>query len=129
MMCDSDDDALYFYRREKEAAAPMPPPIHMVTSAHSARVRWSADRALQGSTAPVAPRGCPNAMAPPLGFTHTLSSPSSQIHGMGLAYYGMGNKTGIWGDAAHRFDPTADDYILLSRQYGVGSGLWSGRRL
>lgn len=162
-MCDSDDDALYFYRREKEVAAPdthgdqcafRPGPLDRGQGfagehgsgrtqrmsqcdgfsvgiyAHSVQSKlsdtWDGLRRkglVEFNDIKVVYRAS--------GYGEKLfdCGDGAYAHvGRRYAYHGMGNKTGVWGDAAHRFDPTADDHILLSRQYGVGSGLWSGRR-
>src|SRR5262249_50949641 len=59
---------------------PSPPPQHIVTSASLLSPRASWWRAVVTRRAPVAPTGCPMAMAPPLGFTRSMSGLSSRSH-------------------------------------------------
>src|SRR5690606_21689869 len=55
--------------RSMMVAVPMPPPMQSVTSAVPLPVRSSSSSAVPSSMAPVAPRGCPMAIAPPLTLT------------------------------------------------------------
>ena len=57
----------------------MPPPTHMVTIPYRAFRRFISRMMVAVSLAPVHPSGCPKAMAPPLGFTRSGSSPASWI--------------------------------------------------
>src|SRR5262249_60331770 len=59
---------------------PRPPRQHIVTSASVPSPRSSSWRAVVTRRAPVAPTGCPMAMAPPLGFTRSMSGLSSRSH-------------------------------------------------
>ena len=47
-------------------AVPMPPPTHNVASAVDLFVLSNSSRTVPSIIAPVAPRGCPIAIAPPL---------------------------------------------------------------
>src|SRR6185369_7836567 len=51
---------------DRMVPVPRPPPQHIVTSACRAPTRSISLRALVISTPPVAPSGCPRAIAPPL---------------------------------------------------------------
>ena len=51
--------------------------MQSVISARRCPVRSSSYSAVASSIAPVAPSGCPRAMAPPLGFTFSIGIPSS----------------------------------------------------
>ena len=61
-------------------AAPIPTPIHIVTIPYleSGRLLIS-DNSLPVNIAPVAPSGCPSAIAPPLTFVLLISNPASLI--------------------------------------------------
>src|SRR5262245_577538 len=63
----------------KIPAAPMPPPMHIVTRPWRAFRRRSSSRIVTVSFAPVAPSGCPRAMAPPFTLTRSAGSRSSRI--------------------------------------------------
>ena len=65
--------------RSKIPAAPIPPPMHMVTSPYRARRRPSSPINVASNFAPVQPRGCPSAIAPPFGLMRAGSSPASWI--------------------------------------------------
>lgn len=59
------------------AAAPIPVPMHMDTTPNRAPVRRISYSNVATCRQPVHPRGCPRAIAPPLGFTLRGSNPSS----------------------------------------------------
>jgi len=51
------------------AAAPIPVPMHIETIPYRPFVLFSSCSNVVICLVPVQPKGCPNAMAPPLGFT------------------------------------------------------------
>ena len=57
-------------------AAPCPMPTHIVTMPYLSLLRLSACTTVAERIAPVAPSGCPSAMAPPIGLTFDASSSS-----------------------------------------------------
>src|SRR5699024_8102268 len=64
----------------KIPAAPIPTPIHIVTIPYFVSGRFFISESnLPTSIAPVAPSGCPNAIAPPLTFVFSTSKPVSLI--------------------------------------------------
>lgn len=56
-------------------AMPWPPPMHSVTMPRLASPRWMACSSLVASTAPLAPIGCPWAIAPPSTLTTSSAKP------------------------------------------------------
>src|SRR5713101_5078485 len=58
----------------------IPPPQHMVISANSPSLLCSSWMAFVMSPVPVAPSGCPIAIAPPLGLTPAMSGRNSRSH-------------------------------------------------
>ena len=60
--------------RSKMPAAPWPVPIHIVTMPYLPPVRRRPCTTVAARMAPVAPRGWPRAIAPPIGFTLARSS-------------------------------------------------------
>ena len=57
----------------------MPPPMHIVTSPVVSSWRSSSSSSVPISMPPVAPSGCPSAIAPPFTFTFAGSMPVSRI--------------------------------------------------
>src|SRR5690606_18927934 len=66
-------------QRSKMPAAPMPVPTHMVTMPYCRLRRRRAWMVVAERIAPVAPRGWPRAMAPPMGLTTSSFRPRSRI--------------------------------------------------
>ena len=64
------------HSRSITAAAPCPVPIHIEITPILPPVRFNSERRVPTMRAPVIPRGCPRAMAPPLGFNFLRSIPS-----------------------------------------------------
>lgn len=70
-------DNLYFYYKiiyynysfSKIAAAPIPVPIHIEIHPYCLLVHINSCMRVATYLAPVHPKGCPNAIAPPFGFT------------------------------------------------------------
>ena len=68
------------YPAWSSAAAPMPPPMHIVTTPYSpAAPLQLAQQRRRSCRVPETPSGWPRAMAPPLGFTFAGSMPSSRM--------------------------------------------------
>src|SRR4029453_9980043 len=67
--------------RSSERATPCPTPTHRLTSARLAPRRRSSKAAVITSLTPLAPSGCPRAIATPFGFTCAASSasPSARV--------------------------------------------------
>src|SRR5262245_16174526 len=65
--------------RSKRAACPWPTPTQSVASPYFPPRRLSSWSSVTTSRAPLIPRGCPSAIAPPLTFTFSGSRPSSRI--------------------------------------------------
>lgn len=61
------------------AAAPIPVPMHMETIPYFCFCLFNSGNKVAICLAPVAPNGCPNAIAPPLGFNLDLSIPNFSI--------------------------------------------------
>ena len=59
------------------AAYPCPTPMHKVTRPYRPPVRFNSLAAASKMRDPVMPRGCPSAMAPPLGLIRASSSSNS----------------------------------------------------
>jgi hypothetical protein len=57
---------IHAYTRSMTVAGPMPPPTHRLTSAVARLLRSSSSSTVPRIIAPVAPSGCPSAIAPPL---------------------------------------------------------------
>ena len=72
----ADNPAVRAEAIEGMQAAPWPPPMHMVTIPYLTCLRFISYSRVAVSLAPVAPMGCPRAMAPPLTFTMDGSIPS-----------------------------------------------------
>ena len=88
---------------------PWPTPMHIVQSAYLPPVRSNWYIAVVIRRAPLAPRGCPRAIAPPLGFTWLASSatPSSRSTARACeAKASFSSMTSIWPTARFVFAKT-----------------------
>lgn len=65
------------YIRSKIPAAPIPVPTHIVTMPYFRFLRRNACTTVAERIAPVAPNGCPSAIAPPIGLILDGSRPRS----------------------------------------------------
>src|SRR5439155_9994825 len=77
-----DEDVLVRHqpRRSMMVTLAWPPPSHMVWRPHRPPVRSSSFSSVVISRAPVAPSGCPSAIAPPFTLTFARSAPVSRCH-------------------------------------------------
>src|SRR5690606_5729899 len=73
------EDSPGSYRASKIPAAPIPVPMHIVTMPYFCWRRRRPWTRVAVRTAPVAPSGCPSAIAPPSGLTLSGSRPTSRI--------------------------------------------------
>mmetsp|Transcript_30938 Transcript_30938/g.100755 ORF Transcript_30938/g.100755 Transcript_30938/m.100755 type:complete len:216 (+) Transcript_30938:130-777(+) len=64
-------------------ALAVPPPSQMARSPKRTRRRRISHRSVAASFAPVAPKGCPSAIAPPFTFRRDGSAPMAFAHAMG----------------------------------------------
>ena len=60
------------YSATNNPAMPIPEPTHILVSPTFLPVRLSSVNKVDTCLAPVVPKGCPNAIAPPLGFTFSI---------------------------------------------------------
>jgi hypothetical protein len=60
------------YSATNNPAMPIPEPTHILVSPTFLPVRLSSVNKVDICLAPVVPKGCPNAIAPPLGFTFSI---------------------------------------------------------
>src|SRR5207248_7588798 len=67
----------HLYRASTTVAIPMPPPTHSVARPYLPPVRCSSSISVPRIIPPVAPSGCPIAIAPPLTLTFDMSRPMS----------------------------------------------------
>ena len=74
------------YTRSIIVAVPMPAPMHSVTNAVFLSVRSSSSKTVPRIIAPVAPKGCPMAIAPPQTFIFVVGN----IEGLHIAQYHTG---------------------------------------
>lgn len=68
----------YYCKFSITAAAPMPPALHIDITPYLPPMRFSSGRSVASCLAPVAPKGCPKAIAPP--ESKAGIDMSSQIH-------------------------------------------------
>lgn len=59
-----------YYSRTQTAAIPIPVPTHILVTPTSSPLLPNSFSKVETCLAPVHPRGWPNAMAPPFGFTY-----------------------------------------------------------
>ena len=67
---------LFHFYNSKIAAAPIPVPMHILTKPYFPFVLFNSGNKVETYLAPVQPKGCPKAMAPPFGLTFFQSIPN-----------------------------------------------------